>query len=108
MCLLAPTGLSVIDTSFTSIIVRWNPLPNSDGPDSLLGFRIRYAKTGSDDYTSIDIKSSQIQTVITNLEGSTTYKIQVAGLYTKGRIGPYSIQIEVMTSNPSSKFFIDN
>lgn len=70
----------------------------SDGDGGVSGYRIRYAKSCSDDYDSIDVNSDQIETKITALEANTVYRIQVAGLFQEGKlVGPYSDSIEGKT-----------
>lgn len=96
---LAPKGLKVVKTSQTSITVNWNPI--YDG--LLSGYRIKYAKSDSDDYADMRVNFDQTEAEITKLEASTGYKIQVAGIYWEGdKLGPYTDEIEGSTA--SSKF----
>ena len=102
----APTGLHLVERSSTSITIKWQPLPVGDLHNILSGYRIKYTKSGSDDYASIDIKKSdQIQCEITNLEKSTTYEILVARLYLSGSTGPYSQEIKATTKFTGNMLF---
>lgn len=102
----APTGLHLVERSSTSITIKWQPLPVGDLYNILSGYRIKYTKSGSGDYASIDIKKSdQIQCEITNLEKSTTYEIWVARLYLSGSTGPYSQEIKATTKFTGNMLF---
>lgn len=96
-----------MDASSTSITVRWNPIVHeSNKYGSLTGYRIKYAKSGSDDSSNIDIKADQTQAEISNLEESTEYKVSVAGLYKSGMTGQYSEEVEAKTLKASSEFVL--
>ena len=97
----------MVEESLTSITVSWNPVPNSAifGPPT--GYKIKYAKSGSDDYVSLDVKFNQTQAIIANLERNTEYKISIAGLYMSGKLGQYSEEVEAKTKM-SSKFSFRN
>lgn len=101
----APTGLKVVKRSFTSIIVQWNPISDSDRPGSLLGYKIRHTKTSSDDYAFMEVNSDKTQVLISSLEEYTEYQIWVAGLFDEG-IGSYSDKIVAKTKKISSKFMM--
>lgn len=97
---LAPKGLKLVDVNLKSITVAWQPIPN----DSPSGYRIRYSKSGSDDYDSLDVKSDQTQAEITNLEENTEYEIRVTGLFRDGKSeGSYTDKIEAKTLTQSGK-----
>ena len=101
---LAPEGLNVVKTNFTSISVEWQPLPQSNILGTVSGYRIKYAISHSAVYASMDLKSDQTQAIISNLKGNTEYKIKVAGLYNERQEeGPYSDKIDAKTS---SKFIL--
>lgn len=95
-------------TNFTSVIVAWRSIPGSDGNIALSGYRIKYAKSDSGDYASIETKSNQTQVELTNLEENTEYDIRVAGLFEDGmREGLYSDKIAAKTLKQSSKFTLN-
>ena len=104
---LAPTGLKTVKTSFTSIIVEWDPISDSDKHDSLLGYRIRYAKSGTDDYAFMEVMSDKTEVSISSLMENTEYNICVAGLFKEGiKLGSYSDIIVVKTEKETSKFIM--
>lgn len=92
----------MVKKSFTSIIVQWNPISASDRPDSLLGYKIRHAKSSSDDFAFMEVKSDKTEVSISSLQENTEYEICVAGLFDEG-IGSYSDKIVAKTKKRSSK-----
>lgn len=97
---LAPKGLKLVEVNLKSITVVWQPIPNG----SPSGYRIRYSKSGSGDYDSLDVKSDQTQAEITNLEENTEYEIRVTGLFRDGKSeGSYTDKIEAKTLTQSGK-----
>lgn len=104
---LAPTGLKAVKTSFTSITVEWDPISDSDRRDSLLGYRIRYAKSGTDDYAFMEVMSRKTEVLISSLKENTEYNICVAGLFNEGiKQGSYSDKIVAKTEKETSKFLM--
>ena len=101
---LAPTGLKVVKSSFKSITVQWDPISDSDRRDSLLGYRIRYAKFGTDDYAFMEVMPDKTEVSISSLKRNTEYKICVAGLFNEGmEQGSYSDTIVAKTEKKTSK-----
>lgn len=96
----------MVKKSSTSITVKWDAIPGSFSFDPLSGYKIRYRKSGSDNYASMDVRSDQTQAKITNLKSRTTYKICVAGFYTSGKEGPYSEEINAETPKITSTYML--
>lgn len=97
-----------METTFTSITVQWQPASVGGLHGGPLGYRIKFAKLGSDDYANMDVNTPyQTQAEIVNLEVNTVYKIKVAGLYERENKEIYSDEVKARTSkNPSSKLIL--
>lgn len=89
----APERFQVVEKGSAFIIVKWKSILGQ-----LSGYRIRYKKAGSSQYTYMEISHWKSQVDITSLEKNTVYDIQVAG-YTEDGTGPYSEKITERTKN---------
>ena len=94
MIYIEPTGLKVVTTSQNSITVSWDQL------SSVSGYKIRYAKSNSNNQKYMTVSSDQREVEITELKKNTAYNIQVAGIYFvdgNEKDGPYSNNVEGRT-----------
>ena len=99
----APTSVSVSEVTFSSITVQWGAVDCIHRNGDITGYSVRYGVEGSGS-TQIESVSGSgaTQTIISGLEHSTTYTIEVAAVNSAGT-GVYSTPITVLI--PSGRIF---
>ena len=84
----APNSVSVSEVTSSSITVQWGAVPCIHRNGDITGYSVQYG--------SETMSVSGDMYVISNLEPSTTYSIQVAAM-NDDLIGPYSTALDQLT-----------
>ena len=88
----APNSVSVYAMSSSSITVQWGAVPCIQRNGDITGYSVQYGNETM--FVSGDFSGGMY--VISNLEPSTTYSIQVAAI-NDDLIGPYSTALDQLT-----------
>ena len=89
----AAPSVTTYDLSSTAITVQWGPVDCIHRNGNITGYSIQYGN----ETVSISGNSSGGMYIISGLEPSTTYSIQVAASTSAG-LGPYTTPIDQLTS----------
>ena len=102
-CLLGPSAppnnVRGHNSSSTSILVQWNPVPEADQNGVITGYRVIYQPLPSGNITSKTENAAATQLDVTGLNEFTNYNICVLAFTVKGD-GPQSC-ITVITAEDS-------
>ena len=90
-----PSGVTA-DGMSTSITVQWGTVPCADQNGPITGYSVRYGEMGSGSTQSESAIGNEA--VISGLQGSTNYTVEVAAETSVGR-GDYSEPILVTTDS---------
>ena len=90
----APTNVRVSEVTSSSIIVHWEAVPCIHHNGDITGYSVHY----EGETVSVSGDFSGGMYVISNLEPSTFYSIQVAAV-NDDLIGPYSTPIDQLTAS---------
>ena len=88
----APTNVDVSEVTSSSITVQWGAVPCIDHNGDITGYSVQYGS----ETMSVSGDSSGGMYVISNLEPSAFYSIQVAAM-NDDLIGPYSTALDQST-----------
>ena len=88
----APTSVSVSEVTSSSITVQWGAVPCIDRNGDITGYSVQYGS----ETMSVSGDFSGGMYVISNLEPSAFYSIQVAAM-NDDLIGPYSTALDQLT-----------
>ena len=88
----APTNVSVSEVTFSSITVQWEAVPCIYRNGNITGYSVHYGS----ETVSVSGNSNGGMYVISNLESSSLYSIQVAAV-NDDLIGPYSTALHQLT-----------
>ncbi|XP_030764716.1 neogenin isoform X2 [Sitophilus oryzae] len=91
----APSNVTVEPAS-TSILVRWEPPPIESQNGVIVGYKIKYRKTGKGKGTTYTTPANDRDYVIKDLEKGVSYQIRVWAMNVNGT-GPASDWVEVET-----------
>lgn len=86
---LAPVNLRAHNTSSTSILVFWEPLPNDHVNGILLGYKVTYKKHGQIHARKQNISTMLNFTILSGLDKFTIYDVNVSA-FTRVGNGPES------------------
>ncbi|XP_076267097.1 neogenin protein frazzled isoform X3 [Rhynchophorus ferrugineus] len=91
----APNNITV-EPSSTSLVVRWEPPPIEAQNGVILGYKIKYRRTGKGKATTYTTPTNERHYVIKDLERGAPYQIRVWAMNVNGT-GPPSDWVEVET-----------
>ncbi|XP_060521840.1 neogenin isoform X2 [Cylas formicarius] len=91
----APNNVT-LEPSSTSVVVRWEPPPIESQNGVILGYKIKYRKSGKGKGTTVTTPASERHYVIKDLERGQLYQIRVWAMNVNGT-GPGSEWVEVDT-----------
>ena len=79
---VAPASFQGINSSSTSIVLRWDPIPEDEVAGVLRSFYITYRQLGTADNTTynITVPITNVTVEITNLRKYTNYSLDVTGV----------------------------
>ena len=86
----------MVEVGFTSITVKWEPIPEGSLTSVLTGYCLRYRKLSDSEFKNSTVYFLQHQIKFTGLENDTLYSIQVAADTDSG-VGVYSQEIITQT-----------
>ena len=98
-----PTSVSVSEVTSSSITVQWGPVDCIHRNGDITGYSVQYREVGSGIVQTISVSvvsgDSATEIIISNLDPSTIYTIEVAAVNSAGT-GPYSYPLiaEVLES----------
>lgn len=81
---LPPTNLSAYNTSSTSLMVTWNPVPQGFTHGIVLGYMVLYKRERDVNESYSNITSVVTSAQLTNLDKFTMYSIKVLAFTIKG------------------------
>ena len=93
----APTSVSLSAVTSSSITLQWEMVPCIKRNGDITGYSVQYTGGGSTQTMSVSGDSSGGMYVISNLEPSTDYSIEVAAVNGE-LIGPYSMAMDQLTA----------
>ena len=108
---MAPGNVTAVNTSSTSILLTWVPIPSHFSNGQILEYRLTYFEAESNDVihgnkgswqTVIDVE--KLSFVITGLGKFTKYKFRMAGINRRG-VGVDSMPI-IATTDEDSKYIM--
>ena len=97
----APDPVTVTGATSSSITVQWGEVECIDRNGEITGYSVRYSGGGSTQTMSVSGDFSGGMYVISNLESSITYSIEVAAVTGTNLIGIYSSPIPGQTIGES-------
>ena len=95
-----PENVTGQNSSSTSISVMWDEVPADLQNGIITGYNITYKSQTENDYGSVQVNGSVLQTELTNLKEYVNYNITVSASTVKGD-GPASVPIVVRTDQDS-------
>lgn len=96
-----PVNITATNTSSTSLLVQWNPVPSQHRNGIIRGYQVTYWKSGDDPAINQSLITSCSQKVeIRGLKTFTRYGVVVAAFTRKG-LGNFSQPIEEITDEDS-------
>lgn len=101
---MAPVNITAINSSSTSVLLTWLPIPNEYSNGPILEYRVTFWELGSDNLEKRlwkkVIDGERLSSHVTNLEKFTTYQFRMAGVNHRG-VGVDSEPIERKTDQDS-------
>ena len=106
-----PPNLRLVDTTSTSILVKWDEVPSVDKNGIILSYTVKYQAVGDDNVTleegPVNTTTVGVLALQANLSGlikNQRYNISVLATTIKGD-GPYSDPITEITNQDSKSVF---
>lgn len=101
---MAPVNITAINSSSTSVLLTWLPIPNEYSNGPILEYRVTFWELGSDNLEKRlwkkVIDGERLSSHVTNLEKFTIYQFRMAGVNHRG-VGVDSEPIETKTDQDS-------
>ena len=93
-----PTSVNVSDVTSSSVIVHWGPVQCIHRNGDITGYSIKYGVNGSGSTQTMTVSAvSMTEVIISGVQFSTTYFIEVAAVNSAGT-GVYSSPTQVIVS----------